>query len=342
MLNAAIVGLGWWGKVLVKSVQGKSERIRFVAGATRTPGKADAFAAEVGIALRPSLADLLADPAVDAVVLATPHKDHEAQVIAAARAGKHVFVEKPFTMTLAGAQAAVKAVDEAGVVLGLGHNRRFHPNMRRLREMVRGGGLGIILHVETTLTGPNGLFLPKDSWRVDPEQSPAGGMAGLGIHLVDGMIDLFGPIEAVICQSVNRAAPSGMQDTTSVLLRFESGQTGMLTALNSTANTYRFAVYGSKGVAEIRGTGLDEMIVTPAPDAPLSGHATPKPPEVFRETGVDTANLELEAFARAVAGDAPFPIPRADILHGVAVFETIARAVGQDRFLAVPKTGAGS
>jgi predicted dehydrogenase len=339
MLNAAIIGLGWWGKVLVRSVQGKSDAIRYVAGTARTPEKYAGFAAEHGFDLLPSYEAVLADPRVDAVVLATPHKDHEAQIVAAAKAGKHVFAEKPLAMTVAGAETVVAAMKAAGLTLGLGHNRRFHPNMGRLRTLVRSGGLGTILHVEATMTGPNGLFLPKESWRVDPEQSPAGGMAGLGIHLVDSMINLFGPITAAATQSVNRAAPTGAQDTTSVLLRFASGQTGMITAINVTASAFRFAVYGSKGIAEIRGNGLDELIVTSAPHAPVAGsHGVPKTPEVFREGPVDTVLLELEAFARAAAGGEPYPITAEEMIHGIAVFETIARGVGADRFLPVPPT----
>ena len=98
---------------------------------------------------------MLADADVDAVVLATPHSMHSAQTIAAAGAGKHVFCEKPFALTRADAEAAAEATRSAGVVLGLGYNRRFHPEMTRLREQIRGGELGTILHVEATMTFPS-------------------------------------------------------------------------------------------------------------------------------------------------------------------------------------------
>src|SRR5262249_103347 len=116
MINAAIVGLGWWGKTLVESVQASSDSLRFVAGATRTVSpEAEAFAAEHELRLLVSLEALLDDPAVDAVVLATPHSLHAQQVIAAAEAGKHVFCEKPFTLTKADAEAAVAATRRSGV-----------------------------------------------------------------------------------------------------------------------------------------------------------------------------------------------------------------------------------
>jgi predicted dehydrogenase len=123
VIKAAIVGLGWWGRTLVEAVQTDSEQIRFVAGATRTMSpEVKAFADAQTLTLVDAYEALLTDPNVDAVVLATPHSLHAAQTIAAARAGKHVFCEKPFALTKADAEAAVAATEKAGVTLGLGYN----------------------------------------------------------------------------------------------------------------------------------------------------------------------------------------------------------------------------
>jgi predicted dehydrogenase len=166
LIRAGIVGLGWWGKTLVEAVSGSSERIKFVAGSTRTQSDdAKSFAAEHGFALSADFDDLISDENIDAVVLATPHSLHVDQVIAAARAGKHVFCEKPFALTKAGAEKAVDAVRETGVTLGLGYNRRWHPEMTKLRERIDSGDLGIILHVEATMTFPNALLLKPEAWR---------------------------------------------------------------------------------------------------------------------------------------------------------------------------------
>jgi len=135
MIKAAMVGMGWWGKTLVESVQGTSPDLQFVAGVARTPtDDIRAFAAAQHLTLHTSYAQALADPQVQAVVLATPHSLHAPQVIAAAQAGKHVFCEKPFALTKAEAQAAVAATTKAKVTLGLGYNRRFHPEMTKLRH----------------------------------------------------------------------------------------------------------------------------------------------------------------------------------------------------------------
>ena len=139
MLRAAIVGLGSWGRTLVTSVQGQCENIRFTAGYTRTPQTAEPFCRQHGIRLAGSWEALLADAAIDAVVLATPNSQHEAQIRQAARAGKHVFAEKPVALDRRGAQAAIRAAEEAGVVLAVGFNRRFHPSIRELRMRLRRG-----------------------------------------------------------------------------------------------------------------------------------------------------------------------------------------------------------
>src|SRR5271166_4402835 len=139
MIRAAIVGIGRWGRTLVNSVQGKSQAIRFTAGHTRTRASATAFCAEQGIALADDLEAILANPAIDAVVFATPHSQHGSQVEQAAAAGKHVFMEKPFTLDAKSAQAALDAVERAGVVLGVAYPRRFHPAMIELKARVEDG-----------------------------------------------------------------------------------------------------------------------------------------------------------------------------------------------------------
>jgi len=192
MIRAAIVGMGWWGRTLVEAVA-DSDQIRFVAGATRTVSpEVKAFSETQKLTLVDSYEALLADTTIDAVVLATPHSLHSAQTIAAATVGKHVFCEKPFALHKADAEAAVAATTRAGVTLGLGYNRRFHPEMTTLRQQIQSGDLGTLLHFEATMTFPNALFLKPEAWRADKEETPCGGLTPMGVHAIDGMIDLGG------------------------------------------------------------------------------------------------------------------------------------------------------
>src|SRR3972149_8563327 len=253
MINAAIVGLGWWGKTLVESTHG-SDAIRVVAGATRTISpEIEAFAKQHGLRMAAHHEALRADPAIDAVVLSTPHSQHAEQVIAAAKARKHVFCEKPFTLTKKEAEEAVAATRKAGVTLGLGYNRRFHPEMNKLREQVRAGDLGTILHLEATMAFPNALFLKPSHWRAHRNETPAGGLTPMGGDAVDGMIDLAGEIVHAYCQSFRRVVEVESDDTTSILFRMKDGMSGYLGTMTATGPGFSFQVFGSKGWGRLEG-----------------------------------------------------------------------------------------
>ncbi len=331
MINAAIVGLGWWGKTLVEAVSGVSDDIRFVAATTRSlSDDAKAFAKEHNMDLRSSYDDILADPAIDAVVLVTPNSIHSAQTIAAAGHGKHVFCEKPFALTGADAAAAVAATEAAGVTLGLGYNRRFHPEMNKLRDMIKSGELGTILHVEATMTFPNALFLTADAWRASKDETPCGGLTPMGVHAIDGMIDLCGDIDHVYCQSFRRALEIDADDTTSILFRMKDGMSGYLATMTATGGGFSFQVYGSKGfvklegMTHIAGASSEERrfrLFNTCTFKPLKG-----PADAWEAAQFDVSREALDLFARAAAGGDPFPIPTSEMVHCAAVTETIVRS----------------
>ena len=336
MINAAIVGLGWWGKTLVELLAEGSDVMRFAALMTRT--KSDdvlAFAKQHGLRVLDSYEAVLADPAIDAVVLSTPPSGHRDQVIAAAAAGKHVFCEKPFTYTKAAADAAVAAVRKAGVTLGLGYNRRFHPEMAKLRERMRTGGLGIIQHIEANMTFPNALFLPPTAWRAMKDEAPCGGLAPMGVHAIDAMIDLCGEIDHVYCQSFARVVAFGTDDTTSMLFRMKAGMSGYLGTLTTTGPSFSFQVFGSKGwvriegVTHVAGASSEERrtrLFGACKFQPVKG-----PAEVWEAEKLDVTKACLEAFARAAQGGPAFPITPEQIVHCSSVSETIIRSAGSGK-----------
>jgi predicted dehydrogenase len=340
MINAAIVGLGWWGRTLVESLQG-SQAMRFVAATTRTVSPdVEAFAKEHGLKLAASYEALLKERTVQAVVLATPPSGHLAQVTAAAAAGKHVFCEKPFTFTKKEAEAAVAAVRKAKVVLGIGYNRRFHPEMIKLRERIRSGGLGTIQHVECTMTVPNALFFKPTAWRAMRDEAPCGGLAPLGVHAVDGMIDLCGEIDRLYCQSFRRAVEFDTDDTTSVLFRMKEGMSGYLCTVTTTGPGFSLQVFGSKGwvrlegVTHVAGASSEERrtrLFGLCKFQPLKGEA-----EVWEAEKLDVARAAFEAFARAAEGGPAFPISPEQMIHGAAVTEAIVRSAASGKVENVP------
>lgn len=330
MINAAIVGLGWWGQNLVNSVR-DSRAIRFSVAHTRHHATAAGFCTEAGLKWVGSLDAVLQDKSIDAVVFATPHTQHADQVVRAAAAGKHVFVEKPFSLSMADARRAQAAAKEAGVVLAVGFNRRFHPSMAQLREAVREGRLGTLVTISAEQTALHGISLSADAWRVKPEEAPVGAMTAIGVHLVDGMIDLFGPIKEVFAQVSRRAAPLA-DDTTDVMLRFANGASGHIFCSTAATPHYRMAVYGTEGFAEIVGHPMAAFRLVPASGGGVRGGGAE---QVTETPGFNMLTAELEAFADSIAAGRAFPTPLDQILHGVAVFEAIAASAASGRVAAV-------
>lgn len=314
MLRAASIGLGWWADELASSVHGKSGRIAIVGGYSRSPDKRKAFAEKFGAKAYDSYESVLADPAIDAVILSTPHSLHAAHVTEAAHAGKHVFVEKPFTMTAESGAAAAHTCEDAGVVLAVGHNRRFAPAAVELKRMLEAGEFGILLHIETNFSAPSAMNWTDAHWRASREESPAGGIAGLGIHVIDILAWLGGRIEEVRAQAVRRALKVDNDDTTSALFRLSSGATGYMGAIAAAPYTCWCNVYGTKANA-FAIEDLTELWVLP-----LGGRREQRP-----LPRVDTLKAELEAFADACAGKGPFSgIAPAEAIHAVAVMQAIA------------------
>jgi predicted dehydrogenase len=198
MLKVACVGLGWWSDELAKAVHGKTDKLRIVGGAARTPAKRAAFVERLGVRPYDTYEAVLGDSEIERVILTTPHSLHADHVVAAAKAGKHVFVEKPFALTAASAATAAEVCRRAGVVLAVGHNRRFAPAAVELKRLVDAGILGTILHAEANFSAPSALNYTPERWRARRVESPAGGLAGLGIHIIDALIWLLGPMDRTI------------------------------------------------------------------------------------------------------------------------------------------------
>lgn len=318
MLNAAIIGLGRWGQRLVDAVQGDgveaSSLIRFRKGFARTPSKVRDYASKRGIVLTADFEDILNDPAVDTVVLATPHSMHVDQVLQCARAGRPVFVEKPLALNTADAIRVRAACDERGIVLAVGHNRRFFPAMREMKRLAREGALGKLLHVEGNFSGSFGLEYDSTAWRARETEAPAGGLTLMGVHILDAMIDLLGPISTVSATSLRQVLRIELDDTSACTLRFTGGQSGYMSTLTATARSWRMQLFGTAGWAHVLDHEILEVGLTGQPVRRMTWQ-----PE-------DAERFVMEAFARAVAGEAAYPVPLDDVIHGIAVSDAFVHS----------------
>lgn len=319
MINVAVAGYGWWGKHIVRRLAG-NDRLNVLYVVEPVANRA----AEIHAAGHSRIADYdaaLFDPAIDAVILATPNAMHVRQVVAAAAAGKHVFCEKPLSLTAAGARDAVAACEAAGVILGIGHERRFEPALQRLKGLVESGGLGTIMHAEAAFSHDKLASTPADDWRTKKADSPAAGMTAMGIHLSDLLIALFGRVKAVQALTSDRALGWETGDVVTAQLRFEAGMTATFSAILATPPFIRFHVFGAEGWVEVRNSDHPD---SPESAAELVLTQSGRPPGVERYEWTDTVVANLEAFASAIEGESAYPFTAEEIVHNIEVLEAIA------------------
>jgi predicted dehydrogenase len=310
MIDAAMIGLGRWGQSILAAVQGKSARVRFVHGVSKEPALARAVAERHGLRLSTDLADALADPDVQAVFLATPHSLHVEQVCAAAAVRKPVWCEKPLALTRAEAARAVEACHHAGVPLATGNNKRCFPAMRALKRLVTEGALGEVLHMEGHFSNEHSTRV-TGGWRDDPGESPAGGMTGAGLHVLDAFINLAGPIVRVDARLVSRKPPPDPRDAVAALVQFASGATGLMATVRAAPMFWRVHAFGTLGSAEARG----EHTLTIA--------RIGAEPRTHTYEPVDSLRTLVEAFADTIEGKAPFPVSPQQMLDVIGAFEAV-------------------
>ena len=314
------VGLGWWGKELARAV-GSVDGAEVVSCFARGEAGRHAFAEAFDCRAAESLDELLADPEVDGVLLATSHESHRELVERAAAAGKAVFVDKPLTTTVSEGLAAVEAAESAGVVLQVGHQRRRNAANRRIHQLIEEGRIGDIEGMEGTHTIPNGFKMAADAWRWDTEQSPLGSMTSLGIHKIDSMRYHAGPVRAVSCMTrPGRDHP--IDESTVMILEFESGALGTLFTSFFVPLVSELSIYGQRGTAystadgkrlQFQETGSVEREditlepVDPVADqmaefaAAIRGEATP---EVGGREGLEIVSILAAAVESAATGRA--------------------------------------
>ena len=329
MLKAAVIGLGWWGQTIVRMLEG-SPKIRLVRVMTRSRAGTELAGARA-LAISTEYRDVLRDPAVEAVILCTPHSTHLDLVREAAHARKHVFCEKPLALTRRDAEAAIAACNAAGVTLGIGHERRFEPAILELRRRVERGELGTLLQLEATFSQDKFLALDPGNWRFSSIEAPAGPLTGTGIHLLDLAISFLGPMERLFASVKNLSGHMANGDTLAILAVFKSGAQALFGASLATPFDGRFALYGREGWADMRDLSH--------PEAP-SGMTLTLCHKGGRRESLDFApsasvRANLEAFADAATGKSPYPMSQQEMLWNIAALEAVSKSAASGRVEAV-------
>ena len=318
-LKVAVIGYGWWGKIITATLEASPlldvilvvENDAKVVQIAQDSGSKMTFAAHFDEAIK--------HPQVEAIILCTPNQFHASQIQTAAKAGKHVFCEKPLCLTYADAKASIAACNAAGVQLGIGHERRFEPAVIALREEIAKGTIGTVLQIEANFSQDKFFALPPDNWRLSNRFAPVGPLTATGIHLVDLAVAILGPSEAVWARLATRGSQFENGDTLGIMMAFPGGANALISAILATPFDGRFCVYGSKGWIEIRDNTHPENptgwnVTTQLRDQERQQHFMPPAPAV---------RSNLEAFAGGVRGTKPYPVTHSEMLANVAALEAI-------------------
>jgi predicted dehydrogenase len=320
-----MIGLGWWGRKMTAVLQQAKGDIEILCAAEPDPAGKE-FAAANSFTHYGSDKEAIRHPGVEAVILATPHSLHAEQIGRAVAARKHIFCEKPLALTRKGAEAVVAACASNNLVLGIGHERRWEPPVAEMLAMARSGQLGRIQQVEGNFSHDKFTTLAPGNWRLNVDEAPVGGMTATGIHLTDLAVALLGQARdlRVSCERLSSKIPQG--DTMSVHVRFKDGGTAYVSASLAMPFVSRFAVFGSKGWIDIRDKAHVEApagwVVTSAiAGGPIT--VTDVPP-------AEPVKDNLVAFARAVRGEAPYPITGEDLVNNITILEATIESAARD------------
>jgi predicted dehydrogenase len=321
MIGTALVGYGWWGQHIAPRLQAsRSFDLRgIVEPAT---AQQDAIRAK-GFAVLDSYAAALADPGVQAVILTSPNDLHDAQIAQAVAAGKHVFCEKPLSLSGTNARRSVDTCRDAGLVLGIGHERRFEPAIVALRKMLDDGALGTVMHTEMAFSHDKLIGLGPDSWRTTKAFAPAAGMTQMGIHLTDLLIAFYGPVAALHAFTADRSLGWETGDVVTVQMQFKAGMTATLQAILHTPHFIRTHVFGSDMWVEIRNATHPD---TPGGQATMQCYRNINDTRTKVFDWTDSVTANLEAFGTAIRGEAPYPYSDFELVHNIEVLDAIVQS----------------
>jgi predicted dehydrogenase len=247
-IRVGIVGLGRWAKVLARAAA-KSSSLEIVAAYSRSQEKRDGFAREFGIPAVPDLAAMLADRSIEGVLLTVPNEQHLPLAVEVAKAGKHVYTEKPIASTLEEGLAIAELEARYGVTVTVGHSARLMAGIRQIRAAIDAGELGRVAFMEANFSNERALELTPQTWRWYKDRAPGGPLSQLAIHQFDVLHYLGGEIVEA-SSTASKLSPVGAEvdDQSMTLIKFADGKVGYVGACWTSPGVFAVRVFGSKGL----------------------------------------------------------------------------------------------
>ena len=247
-VKVGIIGLGRWARVLTRAAKLSGE-IEVVAGYSRSEEKRSAFASDTGISVVPGLPSLLSDPDIKGVILTVPNEQHLPVAREVAKAGKHVYTEKPIASTLADGLAIEALENDYGVSVTVGHSARLLGGIRAIRKAIDAGELGTVGFIEANFSNERALELTPETWRWYKDRTPGGPMSQLAIHMFD-IVQYLGGDVAEASSFTAKFSPVGAEvdDQTMTLLKFTDGKIAYVGSCWTSPGIFAVRVFGSKGL----------------------------------------------------------------------------------------------
>ncbi len=327
-MNLAVIGLGWWGKTMISFLK-DSPKVKVLMAVDVVPSAGE-WVRSQGLEFATDYNAALADPRIGGVIFCTPHSLHTEQILAAAKAKKHVFCEKPLALTRREAVVSVDACKAAGVVLGVGHEHRFKPVMADILKMVRSGELGTIQFTEATMTSEL-KPMAADNWRLQKTEAPGGtSMTAMAVHALELCVAVNGPAQSVTA-NMRSLVTKDNNETLGILASFKNGANAVVSTAIGPPFSIRFAVFGSKGWVEV----YDNTHPMSPSGWVLTKAVHGSKPEKVEYPSMPLVRANVEAFAEAAAGGAPYAITPEEMVANIAVFEAVCKATESGKIEAV-------
>jgi len=248
-VKMGIVGLGRWAKVLTRAVSGKSERLEIVAGYSRSQAKRDEFEKEFGVPGVPDMQAMLSNPDIQGVILTVPNEQHLPLAELVARAGKHVYTEKPIAQTLQDGLQIEALEKQYGITVTVGHSARLMAGIRIIKDHIDRGELGRVGFMEANFSNERALELTPQTWRWYKDRAPGGNLSQLCIHQFDVLHLLGGPVVEVSAMA-SKLSPVGAEvdDQSMNMIRFADGKLGYVGSSWTSPGIFAVRVFGAKGL----------------------------------------------------------------------------------------------
>ncbi|HSM39662.1 MAG TPA: Gfo/Idh/MocA family oxidoreductase [Afifellaceae bacterium] len=247
-VKVGIVGLGRWARVLTRAAK-QSDKLQIVAGYSRSEEKRNAFASDTGVPSVPDMQTMLSDPEIKGVILTVPNEQHLPVAAEVAKAGKHVYTEKPIASTLEDGIAIAALEQQYGVTVTVGHSARLLGGVREIRRRIDAGELGTVAFIEANFSNERALELTPDTWRWYKDRAPGGPLSQLAIHMFDIVRYIGGDVvEATSMASKLSPVGAEVDDQSMTLLKFTDGKIAYVGSCWTSPGIFAVRVFGSKGL----------------------------------------------------------------------------------------------